>query len=203
MTALTTFYAASDEEAAERLAESHDLVTRLQRGDSSVFGLIYERYHQMIYGYVFRRVGHRQLAEDITQEAFVRAMRGLNGFQWRGTDVGAWLVTIARNLVADYYKSGYHNRTILSDDVYAGADTAVDGPEDDVVEYLTNLPLIAGLDQLAAEQRQVLVLRFLRELSVAETATEMGKNIGAVKALQFRAVRALARVAGITRADDR
>ncbi|GAA1698146.1 hypothetical protein GCM10009765_54430 [Fodinicola feengrottensis] len=176
------------------------LVDRVQAGDAEAFGLIYDRYVDEIYRFVAYRVAGRALAEDLTSETFVRALRRISSLQWRGRDPGAWLITIARNLVADHYKSSRHRLEISTGDVAscltAGAEStrAEDGPERAVLAALTAAELQAAIARLSAEQRECVTLRFLHCLSVDETAAAMGKNTGAVKALQYRAVRALARL---------
>ena len=82
------------------------LVELAQRGDAEAFGQLYDHYVPSVYRYVYYRVGTHALAEDITSETFLRALRSLGSFRWQGRDFGAWLVTIARNLVTDHFKSG-------------------------------------------------------------------------------------------------
>ncbi|MQA27735.1 MAG: sigma-70 family RNA polymerase sigma factor [Micromonosporaceae bacterium] len=173
------------------------LVERAQAGDVEAFGQIYDRYLDTVFRYVYFRVGSRTLAEDLTQEAFLRALRRINSFTWQGRDLGAWLVTIARNLVADHFKSGRYRLEMSTSEVIA-ADREDRGPEGSpeaaVVSRLTNATLLKAVKRLGAEQQECIVLRFLQGFSVAETARAMGKNEGAIKALQYRAVRALARL---------
>lgn len=171
-----------------------DLVARAQAGDAEAFGLIYDRYVDEVFRFVYQRVDSRQVAEDLTSETFLRALRNIGAFKWRGSDIGAWLVTIARHLVADHFKSGYYRFEVTGP---LPRDKEVDPKEDPeaaAIDYLTNEVLWAGVAQLCPDQRECIVLRFLRGLSVAETARAMGKHEGAVKALQYRAVRALARL---------
>ena len=171
------------------------LVHRAQGGDADAFGELYDRYVDMVYRYVAYRVGSAQLAEDLTSETFLRALRRIGSFTWQGRDVGAWFVTIARNLIADHYKSSRYRLEMTTDDVAGtGSPVLTDGPEDTVLEQLQNKQLLAAVTQLGPEQQECIVLRFLQGLSVAETAQIMGKNEGAIKALQYRAVRSLGRL---------
>lgn len=171
------------------------IVSRAQSGDPEAFGELYDRYSQIVYRYIAYRCGSPTLAEDLTSETFLRALRRISSYTWQGRDFGAWLVTIARNLLADHYKSGRYRLEIATSDlVEAGADRAQDGPEDDVLASLTNAALVDAIKQLGAEQQECIVLRFLQGMSVAETALALGKNEGAIKALQYRAVKALGRL---------
>jgi RNA polymerase sigma-70 factor (ECF subfamily) len=168
-----------------------ELVRRAQDGDAEGFGLLYDQYVDVVYRFLYHRVGDRTTAEDLTSETFVRALRRIDSLSFQGHDVGAWLVTIARNIVLDHVKSSRYRLEVSTADM-RDADRATDGPEEAVFQRLTSAALMAGVQQLSDDQRECLVLRFLQGLSVAETAAAMGKKDGAVKALQHRAVRRLA-----------
>jgi RNA polymerase sigma-70 factor (ECF subfamily) len=182
---------------SDAAAEVWALVDRAQGGDAEAFGLIYDRYLDTVFRFVYFRVGNRQLAEDLTSDTFLRALKRIGSFTWQGRDLGAWLVTIARNLVADHFKSGRYRLEVTTGDVL-DADREDRGPEGSpeaaVVDHITNVALLTAVKQLNPEQQECIVLRFLQGFSVAETAQAMGKNEGAIKALQYRAVRALARL---------
>jgi RNA polymerase sigma-70 factor (ECF subfamily) len=172
------------------------LVERAQTGDPDAFAAIYTACHKRIYNYVRARVGGRQTTEDITAETFTRALRKIGTVRWQGRDICAWLYTIARNLVADHFKSArYHMELVTASPIeFDRPDCTPEGDPDALVAgYLVGLNLWAAVTHLSSEQRDCIVLRFLRGLSVAETAAVMGKNEGAVKALQYRACGALAR----------
>jgi len=186
---------ATPSEPTGELAAVMDIVRRAQGGDSEAFGQLYDRYVDVVYRYVQYRVSSSALAEDLTSETFLRALRRIASYTWQGRDFGAWLVTIARNLIADHYKSGrYRMEVATSDLVEAGADRAQDGPEGEVLAGLTNAALLDAVRQLGSEQQECIALRFLQGMSVAETARIMGKNEGAIKALQYRAVKSLSRL---------
>ena len=182
---------------SDAAAEVWALVERAQAGDAEAFGLIYDRYVDTVFRFVYFRVGNRQLAEDLTSDTFLRALKRIGSFTWQGRDLGAWLVTIARNLVADHFKSGRYRLEVTTGDVLDAdrEDRGPEGsPESAVVDHITNVALLTAVKQLNPEQQECIVLRFLQGFSVAETAQTMGKNEGAIKALQYRAVRALARL---------
>jgi RNA polymerase sigma-70 factor (ECF subfamily) len=167
-----------------------ELVRRAQGGDAEGFGLLYDRYVDVVFRFLLHRVGDRATAEDFTSETFVRALRRIDSLTFQGRDVGAWLVTIARNILFDHLKSSRFRLEVATADM-RDADRATAGPEDAVLQSLTNAELLAVVQQLSADQRDCVVLRFLHGLSVAETAAAMGKKDGAIKALQHRAVRRL------------
>ena len=187
--------AAHDEVPEGDVAIGIELVQKAQGGDAEAFGVLYDRYVDQVYRYIAYRVASTQVAEDLTSETFLRALRRIESFTWQGRDVGAWFVTIARNLVADHYKSGRYRLEMTTDDVAeTGAAQVIDGPERAVLEAMNNKVLLQAVKQLNAEQQECVVLRFLQGLSVAETAQIMGKNEGAIKALQYRAIRTLGRL---------
>jgi len=168
-----------------------DLVRRAQDGDAEAFGELYDHYVTMVHRYVYHRVGDRATAEDVTSETFVRALRRIDSLSFQGRDVGAWLVTIARNIIFDHVKSSRYRLEVATADM-RDADRVTEGPEDAVVAHLTNQQLLECVRQLGSEQQECITLRFLQGLSVSETAEIMGKKDGAIKALQHRAVRRLA-----------
>ena len=92
----------SDEAEAGRLIA---LVELARNGDAEAFGLLYDHYQGSVYRFLYYRVGSVALAEDLTSETFFRALRSMSSFRWQGKDFGAWLMTIARNLTTDHYKS--------------------------------------------------------------------------------------------------
>jgi RNA polymerase sigma-70 factor, ECF subfamily len=182
-------------EPTGELATVMDIVGRAQSGDADAFGELYDRYVDVVYRYIYYRVSNVSLAEDLTSETFIRALRRITSYTWQGRDFGAWLVTIARNLIADHFKSGrYRLEVATSDLVEAGADRREEGPENEVLAAITNEALLEAVKALGPEQQECISLRFLQGMSVAETAAIMGKNEGAIKALQYRAVKSLSRL---------
>jgi RNA polymerase sigma-70 factor (ECF subfamily) len=186
--------AAGQAEAARRGEALKELVLRARDGDAEAFGALYDHYVDLVYRYVYYRVGGHALTEDLTSETFLRALRRMPSFNWQGKDFGAWLVTIARNLVADHFKSGRYRLEICTAELLEPPGLPQDGPERLVLDAMTNRTLLEAVRDLGSEQQECVVLRFLHGLSVAETALIMGKKTGAIKALQYRAVRSLARM---------
>ena len=175
-------------------SEVRELVARAQAGDAEAFGLIYDRYVDVVFRFVSRRVEVLQVAEDLTSETFLRALRNIGAFRWGGSDFGAWLMTIARHLIADHFKSGHHRFEVAMPLVRDKQVDLMSDPETATIDHFTSVDLWAKVQQLSPEQRECIVLRFLRGFSVAETAQVMGKREAAIKALQHRAVRTLARL---------
>jgi len=181
---------ATDEAEATRLIA---LVELARKGDTDAFGMLYDHYQGSVYRFLYYRVGSVALAEDLTSETFFRALRSMSSFRWQGKDFGAWLMTIARNLTTDHYKSSKTRLETATEDM-SPHDSATDGPEVAVLATLTNEALLTALKNLPPEQQECLVMRFLQGLSIAETAEVLGRSEGAIKQLQLRAVRNLAKL---------
>jgi RNA polymerase sigma-70 factor, ECF subfamily len=186
---------ADDPPPSAEHAETWRLVQLAQQGDGEAFGQLYDRYVDTVYRFVYYRVGERTLAEDFTSETFLRALRRIGTVSYRGRDIGAWFVTIARNIVLDHAKSARHRLEVVAAETPEplGSEPST---EQAVLTALTNARLLAAVDELGDDQRECVVLRFIQGFSVSETAEVMGKNEGAVKALQHRAVRKLADLVG-------
>jgi RNA polymerase sigma-70 factor (ECF subfamily) len=168
------------------------LVDQARGGDTEAFGQLYDHYVTGIYRLAFYRLGSKQLAEDITAETFVRALRSISTFTWQGKDFGAWLTTIARNLITDHYKSSRQRLELVVDAVPERTATGP-GPEAEVLANLSSADIMRAVQALPPEQRDCILMRFMEGLSIAETAQVLDRSEGAVKQLQLRAVRNLAR----------
>jgi RNA polymerase sigma-70 factor (ECF subfamily) len=175
--------------------EIWQLVARAQGGDGEAFGLLYDRYVDSVFRFIYYRVNDRALAEDFTSETFVRALRRISTITYQGRDIGAWFMTIARNIVLDHVKSARHRLESTTGDTIEPGEHA-QSTESAVLDSLDAERLRAAVDRLGPEQRECVTLRFMQGLSVSETAAVMGKNDGAIKALQHRAIRKLAEILG-------
>ena len=185
--------AASSEESEEERSRLIALVELARKGDSEAFGMLYDHYQGSVYRFLFYRTRSSTLAEDLTSETFFRALRNMQNFRWQGKDFGAWLMTIARNLATDHFKAGRTRLELATEDMGVH-DDSTEGPEHAVLASLTNEILLKALTELPVEQKDCLVMRFLQGMSIAETAGVLGRSEGAVKQLQLRGVRNLAKL---------
>ncbi|NIV29817.1 MAG: sigma-70 family RNA polymerase sigma factor [Anaerolineae bacterium] len=167
------------------------LIQRAKKGDPSAFAELYDRYQPAIYRYIFYRVGDVATAEDLTGEVFVRLVEKIDRFAYRGRPLLAWLYTIARNLVMDYHRQAGRSLPLSFDRRLA---TEATDPEEAVERRLTQRRVAAAIARLTEGQRQVILLKFIEGLDNETTARTLGKSIGAVKALQHRALAALRRI---------
>lgn len=180
MAATRTESGAFPEDAEERL-----LVEAAQR-DPARFGALYERHFARVYAFVSRRVGDRDASEDLTAEVFHKALTHLPSYEWRGVPFGAWLLRIAANSVTDRARRA--GREVPSSDTLP--DVAAE-PDVDLEGDQRRARLFALVDELPADQRTVIIQRFVEQRSIRDIAEALGKSEGAVKQLQFRAVQAL------------
>ncbi|GAA3056370.1 sigma-70 family RNA polymerase sigma factor [Streptomyces olivoverticillatus] len=142
-TSTTARRPSADSDSARML----DLVERAQAGEAEAFGRLYDQYADTVYRYIYYRVGGRATAEDLTSETFLRALRRIGTFTWQGRDFGAWLVTIARNLVADHFKSSRFRLEVTTGEML-DANEVERSPEDSVLESLSNAALLEAVRKL-------------------------------------------------------
>jgi RNA polymerase sigma-70 factor (ECF subfamily) len=165
-------------------AEPTGLAERLAAYDAEAWHDLFEAYHARLYRYAFVRTWDESAAEDIAAEVFEAAILGIGRYEQRGVPIGAWLYRIAANLVADHL-----NRRRKRPQVpLAAVEASARWEQDDLDARLDVMTAVRGL---TPEQRDVLLLRFMTDCSIAETATILGRTQGAVKQLQLRAVRSL------------
>jgi RNA polymerase sigma-70 factor (ECF subfamily) len=172
--------------ALKKEADERLLVEAAQR-DPARFAELYENNFERVYAYVVRRVGDRAETEDLTSEVFHHALANLGRFEWRGIPFAAWLYRIAGNLISDRWQRS--NREQVADE--PEQIESVQSRNSEFEEVERKATLFRLVDTLPAEQRRVLVLRFVEEKSIKEVAREISKTEGAVKQLQFRALTAL------------
>ena len=187
----------ADHAAPGRTAGDPEIVRQValaQEGSAHAYAILYDHYVDQIYSYVSHRVGHQQTTEDLVADVFLRALRRISSFSWQGVDFGAWLMGIARNRVHDHFKSARFRLDVTVEEVFDGALPQRDGPEQRVISRDTARQVRQALTRMNGDQAEVLYLRFIQHLDVAETAAVMERSPGAVKALQYRALRALAKL---------
>jgi len=170
--------------ALKKEADERLLIEAAQK-DPARFGELYEINFERVYAFIVRRVGDRTDTEDLTAEVFHQALANLKRFEWRGIPFAAWLFRIAANLISDrWQRSG---REVTDD----GAIELAQVSSADIEDVERRATLFRLVDTLPAEQKRVVVLRFVEQKSIKEVAKEVRKTEGAVKQLQFRALSSL------------
>lgn len=173
-----------------RESENNELIGRAQRGDSAAMGELYLHYADAIYRYVYYRTSDEKLSEDLTSETFLRMVEGIRSYEPRGIPFSAWLYRIARARLIDHWRRKNRRRTQLLDDTLV---TRLADPDDAFDKLLDKQSLALLLQELTDDQQEVIILKFVEGLSNAEVSNVLGKTEGAVKSLQHRALRRLAR----------
>jgi len=167
------------------------LVRQAVQGDQEAFAQLYEEYFDRIFRYVAVRIGDKAEAEDMTQQVFLKAIKSISSFKWKGAPFSAWLFRIAHNQLVDNLRKKKKQPATLFDETLVSGGSNPQFLAERKVE-IEQLQLATR--QLTDAQREVISLRFAGELSVAEVAKIMGKSEGAVKSLQHSAIVALRRI---------
>lgn len=152
----------------------------------------YRRYAHSIRQFVLSRTSEPTVADDCTSETFLRAITHRHGFRCRGAGVRPWLFTIAKNIVHDYHRAG-SNRCEIPMDVILDEENPWSDPEQAVLDRLTLSDVNTSIQKLSPDQARCIRLRFFDNRSLQEIAAEMNRDEGAVRALQYRALRKLAK----------
>jgi RNA polymerase sigma-70 factor (ECF subfamily) len=167
-----------------------DVLLNASRGDREAFGLLYERYVERIFNYVYYRTGNLHDAEDLTARVFQRAMNHIRNYTDRGVPFSAWLYRIAHNLVANWHRDRSRRQEIPLSDVPV-VPSKEDRPETRLVRSQEEDSLLRIIRQLPSERQTLLILKFVENLSNAEIGQIMGRSEGAVKSLYHRTLLAL------------
>ncbi len=169
--------------------EEDNLILRAVEGDPAAFGDLYDRYHPQIYRFIYLKIGRREESEDLTHQVFLSAWEHVREYTHRGHPFGSWLYRIARNSVIDHYRS---RRDVLP---LEEMDGEMFRSEENIEEAAALSMLLAdvreALRKLKPDHQDIIILRFVEELSVREAAHALGRSEGAVKLLQHRAMREL------------
>ncbi|MDO8577696.1 MAG: RNA polymerase sigma factor [Dehalococcoidales bacterium] len=168
------------------------LIEQAAQGDSNAFSSLYDTYAEKIYRHVCYRVPDRADAEDITQEVFIRAWRAVGRYRNGKTPFFSWLLVIARNLVADFYRIRKNHALLDGDAPYAsGIDI-----EKEVEASQKKDELQQAISKLNKVKQKVLIMRFIEDRSYPEISRALGKSEGAVRVLVFRALMDLKKIIG-------
>lgn len=165
-----------------------ELINRAQKGDQEMVAALYERFYLSVFRYLYYRVGDRQTAEDLTSETFERMLRFLGGFNPPSTSFQAWLFQIARNLSVDHYRKISERPHLELEENLIPTN---EQPDSNAERILTSEGLRQALTQLNEDQREVIVMRFIAGMPIADVAEALNKSEDAIKGLQRRALSTL------------
>ena len=160
------------------------------QGDTEAFTLLYERYVNRIYNYIYYRTGNPHESEDLTSRVFHRALNHIAHYDNRGVPFSAWLYRIAHNLVANWHRDNSRRKEVPLDN-YTQHPHRAQAPEASVVDSQEMEELLKVIRRLPAERQQLLILKFVEGMSNQEVATIMMRSEGAIKSLYHRTLLAL------------
>jgi len=167
-----------DRDAEQRLVE------RAKR-DPEAYGELYDVHFDRIYAYIYRKIGDRQVAEDLTADTFMKALAHLQGYRYTGQPFAAWLYRIAANLVIDHYRVRRPTAS-LDEGLHFVAGEAT--PEEAALALDDQQAVARAIRTLSPDQQDVVLMRFAGDMKLKDIAAALGKTEGAVKALMFRAL---------------
>lgn len=178
------------EQTALQNMDTNDLIAQAKRGDTEAFGQIHDQFVRRIFKFVRIKIQNQQEAEDVVQETFVKAYKGLASLKMEDLNFSAWLYRIAANTINDTFRKKYRTPEIMAiDENFDLPDTYSLQAE---VAMHSDLEIVrASLKTLPPLYKQVLELRFLQDLTLDETAAVIGKNNLSVRLIQFRALKKL------------
>ncbi len=168
------------------------LVQQAIDGNQAAFTQLYDGYFDKIYRYIYFRVKNQPEAEDLTQEVFIKALRGISSYKSGKAPFASWLFRIAHNQVIDHIRKDIKNKTTSLNEASSAvgnADPVTMTEQKSDIEELTE-----ALKHLPPAQGEVISLRFIAGLSIAEAAKILGKREGTVKALQFNGMVSLKKI---------
>ncbi len=158
--------------------------------DQEAFGELYELYVERIYNYIYYRTSNHAEAEDLTSRVFERAMKHIGRYEDRGVPFSAWLYRIAHNLVANWHRDR-SRRQILSLDSVSQWQMHEDSPELEAQQVEDKETLLAAIQRLPADRRELLIMKYVEKLPNAEIGAIMGRSEGAIKSLYHRTLLSL------------
>lgn len=185
----STIDKAAAEKALSTAQEEAALVQRA-KADPAAFGILYERYIDRVYAYIYHRVGNAQDTEDLTARTFYRALDKLHTYEDRGLPFSAWLFRIAHNLVANWHRDRGRRRFLSLDKLWSHSKEG-DTPEEQIEREENHAALWDAIDRLPEERRNLLLYKFGSRLSNLEIGELLEKSESAIKSLYFRTLATL------------
>jgi len=174
--------------AGTLMNSSRDLVTRVCQGDQEAFRLIFDRYSRPVIGFIYDMVSDRELAEELTQETFVRAFRGIHSMKPQ-TKLSTWLFGIARNVARESLRARTRANTqvTLEDESVMGVSDQKPVPVDRLLSKELNEVIRRALDALDEDKRLVFTLKVFHQCSYEEIAEITGFSLAKLKTDLHRA----------------
>lgn len=172
------------------MLEEDKHIRRAQKGEAESFGILYDHYSAPIYRFIFLKVNSKSLAQDLLHEVFLSAWQNINNYSHKGFPFSSWLYQIARNKIIDNYRAKKDFVTIDNEE-----DRLVTLTSEKIIDQNLSMEKIKeALGQLSEEHSNIIILRFINDLSPAEIALALNKSEGAVRLMQHRAIANLKKI---------
>lgn len=168
-----------------------DLIRRAKQGDKQAIGELYRLHVDVIYRYIWGRVRDESVTEDLTAQVFLKALEGLPTYEPSGKPFVAWLYSIAYARIVDHWRKHERRVEVPLEETFPARDLRPEEFLEAEADWAVAIDLLA---QLTDDQQDVIILRFIGEMSLAQVAETLGKTVGATKAIQYRALASLARL---------
>jgi RNA polymerase sigma-70 factor (ECF subfamily) len=170
--------------------ENH-IIERAKRGETQAFGLLYDHYHERIYRFIFLKVSNKEDAEDLTHQVFLSAWQNIKNYKEFGFPFSSWLYKISRNAVIDFYRS----KKIETSLEEVQNELSSDEIKTDNIDLKIQIEeVMKALKQLKPDYQDIIIMRFVDDLSVKEVAKALDKSEGAIKLMQHRAINNLKKI---------
>ncbi len=173
------------------LEDEEKIIKAAQLGETEAFNKLYSHYISPIFRFVYMKVSHQEEAEDLTHEVFLTAWQNIPNYQFKGFPLSSWLYQIARNRVIDHYRLKKNTISLEQADPDAELIKINSSAETDLDTSLSLVKIRAAMKKLTGDQQDVILMRFMEELSHKEIAAAINKSEGAVRLIQHRAINEL------------
>lgn len=166
-----------------------NIIHRAIGGEAEAFGLLYDRYQPQIYRFIYLKVGHREEAEDLTHQVFINAWQNIENYEFRKFPLSSWLYRIARNQVIDHYRANKNKKE-------QSLESIAEIRSEQTIELAIDVSLKFGkvkeaLKKLRSDHQDIIIMKFVEDMTNKEIAAALEKSEGAVKVAQHRALQDL------------
>ncbi|MDI6734360.1 MAG: sigma-70 family RNA polymerase sigma factor [Patescibacteria group bacterium] len=169
------------------MKDETEIIKKAINGENAAFGRLYDEYLPRIYRFVLLKTGRKADAEDLTHQIFMNAWQNISRYEFRGFPFSSWLYRIANNAVIDYYRTWKNFKPIE-----AAEEILTESSDNERFDEQMDLKIIkTAINKLEPDQQNVLIMKFVDDLSNKEIAEALEKSEGAVRVIQHRALKQL------------
>ncbi|MCS6789288.1 MAG: sigma-70 family RNA polymerase sigma factor [Patescibacteria group bacterium] len=169
------------------------IIKKAKNGDAEAFGLLYDYYFEQIYRFIYLKVSHKEDAEDLAHQVFLQALKKMKDYEYKGLPFSSWLYKIARNEIVDFYRSKKTNTTLEELENVLSSDDDIDIK--DKLDLKIQLEKVKeAIKKIKPEYQDIIIMRFIEDLSIKEVAEILDKTEGSIKLMQHRAINSLKKI---------